>query len=216
MKEKKKFKHVVITRFNYDDREARDERMKIFKKHTLPNMQRQSCKDFTWVFFSKEELDIDFENKKFFTLTSYKQWKEELKKEYEYIIETRLDNDDMVSPNYIESIQLNFMEHTFVIEFQGYRYDKRNDTFYEDRFYNRNMTSPFLSLVSKLSEDRYVFEYDHNQMGSKFPLKLVFNRMWVQIIHESNKLMNKDSEKIISRRGRKCRPPLWFRYLEND
>lgn len=208
----KKFKHVIITRFNYpeDKKDLFDDRMKLFKKYTLPSVKAQTNKDFTWVFFSNKELDIDFSDKKFVTLKSYKEWKKELSKEYEYIIETRLDNDYVISPNFIESIQLSFMKNEYVIEFKGYRYDQRINQMYEDTFYNRGKTSPFVSLVSKLADEKYIFDYSHGDICNHFKTLYKEQKMWAQVIHNSNKLMNKDGPEIIAKRGKRCSKPFWF------
>src|SRR5690606_12351098 len=120
------------------------------KKYTLPSIKNQTCKDFIWAIFSDEELEIDYDNKMFFYRDSYFAWKEKLEEEYEYIIETRLDNDDIIHPGFIKSIQASFLEKTFVLDFRGYRYDLRNDSIYEDKLYSSSFTSPFLSLISKL------------------------------------------------------------------
>lgn len=217
---KQKFKHVLITRFNYPEDYAKfDERMNLFKKYTLPNVQNQTNMDFEWIIFSDKELEIDFKNKFFVNLTKYKQYKEELEQEYEYIIETRLDNDDVISLDFINKIQDYFNEFieyqdNFVIEPRGYRYDARNDTFYEDKFYNPTFSSPFLSLVSKLGSKKYVFDYVHGQMCREYPTYFIKERGWVQIIHSTNKLMNKDTEAIIASRGIKCEEPGWFSNLK--
>lgn len=216
----KKFKHVVITRFNYPDdkKDLFNERMKLFNKFTLLNMKNQTCMDFTWVFFSDKDLNIDFDNKKFVNLTSYNKFKKELELEYDYIIETRLDNDDIFSKNMIEVVQDVFKSNikerdTLLIESKGFRYDMRNDTFYEDIFYSKTRSSPFISLCSKLGSDNYVFDYVHGQMCLMFDTFFIDNKLWVQMIHNSNKLMNKDSELIISNRGIKCEEPNWFTVL---
>lgn len=216
----KKFKHVIITRFNYpEDYLNFKERMDFFNKFTLPNVSKQTNIDFEWVFFSNKELDIDFKNKSFHTLSSYKEYKKELEKDYEYIIETRLDNDDVISPDVINFIQEAFESNheqfeEFVIELKGYRYDLRNDTFYQDKMYNDKFSSPFLSLVSKLGRGKYVFDYVHGQMCREYPTVFSLDRMWVQMIHSSNKLMNQDNERVIASRGIKCKEPEWFSSLK--
>jgi|GEM_PF-4852046 len=217
---KKKFKHLILTRFNYkEDYEYLDERIKLFNKYTLPNVKNQTNQDFEWIFFSDKELDINFENKFFVTLSKYKQYKKELEQEYEYLIETRLDNDDVISLNFVNKIQSYFKEFidyqdNFVIEPRGYRYDFRNDTFYEDKLYNMSFSSPFLSLVSKLGSDKYVFDFVHGQMCKEYPTYFIQEREWVQMIHSSNKLMNKVSEEVIASRGIKCKEPGWFSKLK--
>lgn len=211
----KEFKHVVLTRFNYPEGfELIEERLDLFKKYTLKSMNRQTCKNFTWVFFTENDLDIDFENKVFIKKEDYPLWKKKLSEEYEYIIETRLDNDDIIHPGFIQSIQSNFIDNTFVLDFSGYRYDLRDDTIYEDKLYSSSFTSPFLSLISKLKDGLYVFDYNHREMGKNFKTIFKEQRLWIQMIHNSNKLMNKDSTEKIARKGRKCNKPDWLKDLE--
>ena len=216
----KKYKHIILTRFNYpDDYVHIENRMDLFNKYTLPSVKAQTNMDFEWVFFSDKELDIDFKNKRFVTLASYREYKEELKNDFDYIIETRLDNDDVIGPDLIKQIHEKVDNMTYegpkVIEFGGYRYDARNNAFYVDILYNNKFSSPFISFIYDINTEHYVFDFVHGQMCREFDTVFISPAHWVQIIHNTNKLMNKDSESVIASRGQLCEPPVWWNHEAN-
>lgn len=51
-------------------------------------------------------------------------------------------------------------------------------------------------------------------MCREYPTRFINNRLWIQMIHNSNKLMNSDSEKVIASWGNKCDKPAWFKELK--
>jgi hypothetical protein len=200
----KEFIHILLTR--YDEISSDPSRVELFNKYTLDSIKKQSIHNFLWVFISSTDVNVNFENKKIFSSEEYSLWKKELFNEYEYIIETPLNEEDYLNPNFIESIQTNFYRRNYSLEFRGYRYDARINQMYEDTFYNKDRISPFVTTISSTKDEKDRTEEIY------FPTLYKEQRMWVQIIseHKLNKLTDNDSIDVISKKGKRCSSPWWF------
>jgi len=127
---------------------------------------------------------------------------------------TRLDNDDMLLPRYIQDVQMVAREPGQLFETKGYRYNLRNKRFYKDKLHTPELTSPFLTLTSSPDDLVTVYCGCHSTMWEKFDLTILPKRRWVQIIHTTNWLLAKPSNTVIDNKGtrtvmhpfvRKCR-----------
>lgn len=107
-----------------------------------------------------------------------------------WVIHTRLDNDDLLHPDFVRRVQSRFRHQPMIIDTKGYRYNQESEEVVRFDWYSNIRTSPFISLVQR-TEDIHqgVYEYKHNDMPKHFPVEIIPEYLWMQRIHESNKLM---------------------------
>ncbi len=206
----REFTHFVLTRFNvrnfYHKSEPTDEwlreRLRLFRIFCLPSLASQTCRSFTWlVFFDSQtpiwmRREIDeladgifepvfvegaFDND---FLASYMADRVTSR----YLITTRVDNDDAVASDFVETIQSSFecQRLEFVNLVNGAQYARR-------RVYLRPYTkNPFMSLVERVDETlpRTIYVDHHYRIETQGPIRNVrtAHPMWLQVIHEGNVL----------------------------
>lgn len=105
-----------------------------------------------------------------------------------YIITSRIDNDDCISKNFINEIQLQFNQQDFLAldSIKGYSLQVQPDFRLgkKEHIYN-----PFISLIEKNYNAKTVWSSDHTQWKKEKRIKqLTHKRLWMSIIHESNKV----------------------------
>jgi len=124
----KPLKHFIITRFNLSvsDKNWMNYRMEIFTKYCLPSVLNQSNKNFIWLICLDTDTDTDF---KTFFLNLHKKYNfivplfingmqdfDVMHKHHiinhiqdaDYVVTSRLDNDDIIHKDYIKRIQEQF------------------------------------------------------------------------------------------------------------
>ena len=218
------FKHYLFTRWNLLDKnttvynnpaikdpgEWMEHRMKLFDEFTLPSVMMQTCRNFTWLLsFDKKTpewilskyasfpgVEVIYEYP-----ADYLRRHADLTKD-EWIITSRLDNDDIILPEYIETVQSYFDETFRLVDVNGYQYDlatkKHSDP---DR---AGCTSPFISLIEQVgtpwqsissdpSEQRLidmpvktVYYCSHSKMEWHFPSVKNQKRLYKMVIHDRN------------------------------
>lgn len=125
--------HLILTRFNlqYEQNKTNaiqpewlDERLHLFEQYCIPSIQKQTCKNFTWIVLGDVRTPNVYKTKieKYASIVAqmriywvayqddgyhalYKRIGEDLAADKEALISTRLDNDDAIAPNYIECVQ---------------------------------------------------------------------------------------------------------------
>jgi hypothetical protein len=225
---KRGFTHWVFTRYNLlDDKTSiynnpaipdpvdwMRHRTELFEKYTLPSMKAQTCKNFTWL--------LSFAKQTPYYLIPVKHWDySNIKIIYEYprtflrncylfgkfnkgdwIITTRLDNDDFLEPNYIREVQ-NYLKEPpnfpcLIVDTDGVQWDIQTDKFYTtDR---RTNNSPFLSFIEKVGTDwnslstgeliteplKTCFYCSHTNMINHFPSLKIQKKLYRMVIHDRN------------------------------
>ncbi|UZD23938.1 putative rhamnosyl transferase [Algoriphagus halophytocola] len=217
------FSHFLITRFNvgyieqikYDDpNEWLKQRIKFFEKYCYPSVFNQSDKDFIWLIFFDNRTPIEYLNLirnvdtgNLISICFANNWtraKEIVKKEIitffnensdsnRVLITTRLDNDDMISKNYIKIVKTyaesNLNESDcFALNFpDGYVYDLINHMILR----KRQFSNPFISLVERNNSfETILFDY-HENISEKVKTYNIYGlEFFFQIVHGKN-LMNK-------------------------
>lgn len=204
-----KFNHVVLTRFNVrlnkDDHltapnnEWLKHRFDLFKKFCFPTMCKQTNQNFFWYcFFDSATPDIfrkeiekfdslPFFNSRFTQSVNHAYVQEMLKNELgngaEFIITTRLDNDDAVCSEFIELIQNEFEEvNKLFINFD-------NGLAFKDNYIYtlRDKSNPFISLIERLPNIKTVWSLPHNEICKSERIKhLSSPGAWLQIVHDQN------------------------------
>ena len=109
--------------------------------------------------------------------------------ETEYILTSRLDNDDGINSHFIEDIQKRFqkIEDECVLNYlYGYQYEPSSDIL-KKWYYTNNH---FITLIQKYKKEAFndtIFSWQH---GRIFLYRKVFNivtkPMWVEYVHDSN------------------------------
>ncbi len=181
-------------------------RIMLFETFCLPSIVAQSNKDFEWlVYFDKSSPDfllekitdwcnrcanlspqysIDYETFQSIDLPKYIV--QHTIDEYEFVITTRLDNDDALRNTTIEKIQKTFIPKSNVIIdcINGYCYDR------ESCIYTKHtmVSNPFISYIESTHTTIYsVYKEEHpNWIGKATFITIKRSRMWFQVIHGKN------------------------------
>ncbi len=181
-------------------------RILLFETYCFPSIEAQSNKDFEWlVYFDKSSPDfllekiadwcnrcanfspqysVDYETFKSIDLPDYITHHTEEK--CDFIITTRLDNDDALRNTAIEKIQKAFIPQSNVIIdcVNGYCYDR------ESYIYTKYtmISNPFISYIESTHATMYsVYREEHPKwIGKAMFITIKEPRMWFQVIHNEN------------------------------
>jgi len=196
-------------------------RFELFEKYCLPSIVGQTNKNFTWlVLFDRVSMEnymhkieayktacLQFHPCFFDELTQDELTKKLiafispiLTDKYKYLITTRLDNDDAIHIEMIDSVQSCFPKENCFINFPcGYQYDTLHDRTYLLNYNNNHFTT----RVEKINENFYtVMQYNHTKIDQ---FSTVYNVItndvtpaWVETIHEKNifNIVRKDAKLI--------------------
>lgn len=206
--------HLIITRFNIRYEKGStlaiqpnwlDERLRLFEQFCLPSIQRQTCPDFTWLLLgdtdTPDNYKIRIENYalqlpqlKVYWLpfaddayhAFYRQIGHTFAQGKDILISTRLDSDDALSANYVETIQQAAQEgKEGIVSFPEGR-----QTFVQDNksYRVRYVPNHFTSRI-----ERSVFEtimvFDHTQIAPNDMHVIRTDKpMWEEIVHGGNVL----------------------------
>lgn len=191
------------------------QRFKLFEEYCLPSVLNQSSLDFEWLIFFdidtpkyyrqriSELIDIH-EHIRVVYIDGFKELIPSLKQEImskliqddEFIITTRLDNDDAIHRDFIKTIQdLSIKEHETVIDLQkGYQMNIENNR-YEVREYVFPFNQ-FVSLVENRDSFNTVLSKKHLKWAETPSIRIDKKKpFWIEIIHESNK--SNDTKKYL-------------------
>lgn len=211
------FRHVIITRFNIATDYGSNERLNssylnyrfsLFEQFCYPSVLAQSNQRFKWVVLFDERTPDAYKN----IVDKYSAWEkfvpvyvnglinDEIKQEIistylideddEYLITTRLDNDDAVAIDFVQTIQDSFkaQECEFINLSFGYCLYNGNLFLIEDK------GNPFISLIEKVSRTairdiKTVYCGTHNELSAIGPvIQLETQPAWIQVIHKGNVL----------------------------
>lgn len=183
-----------------------EERFELFQNFCFPSVKNQLNNNFKWLVF----FDIN-------TPESYKSIVEKLSKEFprfqpyyidgmdqflpsvknkieeickkEYVITSRLDNDDCISNNYVGEVQNYFdSQHFLAIDLiDGYTLSTGSEA---KLGFKRQFNNPFISLIEKNNANlKSVWYLGHGSWKYEERVKSVSNnRLWMSIIHAKNKV----------------------------
>ena len=178
-----KFDHFVIIRFALDifDKPCSDEwieqRIPIFKRVCLPSLEAQTNKKFRVILLVKQGFKHfnrlpsgDYE-----IIEAGNPWGEDLKRILldrvrtcaDWIITTRMDNDDAIERGFIDRVQSVFCENqvTTAVNLQ-------NGLILKDAalFYIRYLSNMFISVISKKDVMATCYDANHQDMFRKYPM----------------------------------------------
>jgi Putative rhamnosyl transferase len=207
-----KFGHVILTRFNVRyvgpgdrsiglDADWLQDRFDLFERFCLPSVLSQNQKQFVWLIFFDEATPEPFasrarnlsrEHPNIYTvfsgalpLSAVKEAVNEvLPNRPDWLLTTRLDNDDGLHPEFVSTVQLaQRFEQAEVLNcpigmiLSGNRaYQRRDDS------------NAFISLSEPFSSFETIFSIlRHVYAGESFPVRQVGSGpLWLQVVHPNN------------------------------
>jgi hypothetical protein len=183
-----------------------DERLKLFSNFCLPSVINQCNKNFKWLLFfdsstsEKYRIKIDEilqDNKQVipFYIDGMPKFQEailaflkENANDKDYLITSRIDNDDCIHIDFIDEIQKQFNKQDFLAidNINGYTLQVEPNYILGKK---EHIFNPFISLIERNVNPKTVWHYVHN-MWKKEPrlIHLSEKRLWLSIIHGKNKV----------------------------
>lgn len=187
-------------------REWMTHRIGLFSNFCLPSVANQTNTDFQWLLFFDQTTDEGFKQeletlvkpyphfKSFYVdgmdafHPSIKAYVSEDSKESSHIITSRIDNDDCIHKEYIDTIQQQFTSQDFMAidVLKGYSLQISPEIMLGKK---EHIFNPFISLIEKNIEPKTVWFSDHNMWKKESRrIEIANKRLWMSIIHEKNKV----------------------------
>ena len=214
----RKFTHYLITRFNvpvnnwHKDKAGKpvldhlwmENRLNLFAQYCLPTIVQQSERGFQWLIYCDrqthpallkkiKELILLTPQARIIPVTDFEELLTELRgrlsgSETEYVITSRLDNDDGLGPNFISDVQQAFSDQDkLIINFtKGVLYDHSKKVLTEIRNSERNH---YGSLIESAGQKEFVtvMGYPHGIPPEGSTELNLHNRFsWLKVIHDRN------------------------------
>jgi hypothetical protein len=204
-------RHFVVTRFNVANwhlgrpwRTSPDwlqKRFDLFESFCWPSVCAQTNKNFTWLVFFDEKTPTEFrwrideysrDTVNFCPLFVREFSVDVLRavilgeiagSSIDYVLTTRLDNDDAVSRGFIERVQRIYRESDVdVINLcNGYTWCRGHV------YRNRNPNNPFATRVERVDRIETVYASTHERLSAMgIVLRVGGEPAWCRVIHEGN------------------------------
>jgi hypothetical protein len=201
-------RHILVTRYNVPmgfsgqrnndplDPAWLDHREALFRRFTLPSVARQSVRDFEWVILFHPETPARYysylDGVAIVLLAGRKDTIAQLRARYEdsgkVLISSRLDNDDAIAPDYIETARAAMHAHrsgpaSAIVFADGVRLQlgsmRARTVAYEQ--------SPFVTAL-EAGKIQTAVHYHHNKVAQEIPTVSVRTGrpMWMQVLHDRN------------------------------
>jgi Putative rhamnosyl transferase len=207
-----KFRHAIITRFNVRYRETAHkeakgvnpgwlaERFDLFESYCLPTVLAQTCQEFVWfIYFDSASPAVFVErahraragrdNIRLMFCDFYDQGllerdlRAELVPEPEWLLTTRLDNDDGLRRDFVRRLHetLGF-SGTEALNFpNGVVYTGQRTYLF------RHESNAFLSLLEPFDGFKTVLFVQHQEMPKMASVRQIEgDPAWLQVVHQSN------------------------------
>ena len=203
--------NFIISRFNLRMSKTRslpkqkwiDYRMDVFKKYCYPSVMNQTFQDFEWFIIVDHTTDKNlfkdypeiipvyqadyepFAGPRYIT----EEIKKRVKNDTEWIITTRLDNDDALRDDFMEQIQKSFTKEEYVMYFRTGIFLNTSDG--RQKLFRFPFTpGSFISCIEPWTGEMLKTSYycAHNELKKYFKVKAIENidPMWVQTLHSMN------------------------------
>jgi Putative rhamnosyl transferase len=211
----RKIQHFLLTRFNvrvnYDsvrtgiDSAWLSHRFDLFERFCYPSVRAQSNSNFQWLVYFDSETPMVFKER----IDQFAKWEnflpiyvdiefsDQINREIvsgfihedtEYLITTRMDNDDAICKNFIQLIQDNFeeKEFEFLSFLNGYVLDAGR--LYLFKYVN----NPFTSLIERIQSSstkkiKTILCGEHSQLSALGNIrKIEVSATWLQVVHGKN------------------------------
>ena len=206
------YKHIILTRFNLQyDLQSNihiqdnwlEERFRLFEQYCFPSIIAQTNQLFDWVILisdqtpnnylsrltqhTKSHKNIYIEQSSYYENVNilYQAIDSKYVQGYDYLLFTRVDNDDMLAKDFVETLQQQFpITHapavlTFTNGIQWF--ELQNMVFAVA--YDRNH---FLNFWEDKQNIRTSLGIDHTKVQSNNLIRLHKSFMWCEIVHGNN------------------------------
>ena len=207
------FRHIILTRFNlqFDPQSTihiqetwLHERIRLFKQYCLPAIEQQTSHNFTWVLLASDHTPEHVKNLLLECTQShsyirvhfcpytdnlnamYKSIGQEYAIGYAYLLSTRMDNDDMLAANFVETLQAHLREPQNKFSFYTFPHGIQLFETDQQAFGVRFDRNHFLSLLEPTTDVSTCLGFDHTQVPTNQLIKLKEKAMWCEIVHNSN------------------------------
>jgi len=205
-----KYAHIILTRFNVKSKgkESKirlqpnwlDNRFKLFETYCFPSICKQSNKNFIWLIYF--DIDTPEEYKQRITDLANEceqlnpfyidEWNKEnvdsailslIAKDRDFLLTTRLDNDDGLHPEFVETLQRGVeSKHNKYYNFPygmtfaaGYAYSHKDNS------------NAFLSRIESVKNFKTAWEKPHPEViKTENVEQLNLKYAWLQVIHGQN------------------------------
>lgn len=182
-----------------------NERLELFANYCFPSISNQSNQNFEWLLYfdsttsetHKSKIAEIIGNKtniKSFFIDGMPVFNESIIKyveeniSTEYLITSRIDNDDCIHKDFINEIQKHFDKQDFLAidNIEGYTLQIEPNFILGKK---EHIFNPFISLIEKNNQPKTVWHYVHN-MWKKEPrlIHVTEKRLWLSVIHGKNKV----------------------------
>lgn len=214
MKELQEFQHFIITRFNVKvdfgtaaglDPDWLKHRFDLFERFCYPSVRSQSNQNFKWLVYFDAETPEPFKTR----ILSYAAWENfipvflsekftdevnrsmilrYLDKQADFLITTRLDNDDAICRSFTDMIQAHFARQEMQLITLPNGYVWQDGRLYAFQY----LSNPFLSLTEQIhtrTTDGFktVLCGSHTQVTKIGTLKQIKTEPgWLQVVHGKN------------------------------
>jgi len=205
--------HFILTRFNvkvaYADLGTRLDpawlrhRFELFDRFCYPSVCGQSNQNFRWLVLFDSDTPPIFKEK----VKDYSKWnnfipvymtasngeRRKITREVimgymadgvERIITTRLDNDDAIHRDFVQTLHDSVHDNT--VEFINFTYGY---VWHQSKIYlTAQASNPFISLVEKADGFRTVYSgVEHTRLSTVAPIReIMVEPLWLQVVHERN------------------------------
>lgn len=183
-----------------------EHRLWLFENFCFPSVAAQTNRNFNWLIYFdtttpqhyKERIEAIVAgqpNIKLFYIDGMAAFYPEIKKFItqntagkDYLITSRIDNDDCINKNFIDVVQQQFKSQDYmaVDVIKGYSLQIKPDIMLGKK---EHIFNPFISLIEKNTDPKTVWFNDHNLWKKETRIIQVSDkRLWMSIIHEKNKV----------------------------
>lgn len=199
------FTHLLLTRFcirsdplaKPPSEEWLNHRMTLFERYCLPSVQAQTTSAFQWILFLDEGTPEKFRNRlsahgmSNLRLVYVRDFLAEYRAKIapfineDYVITTRVDNDDALGIHHMKDAQacFDFQEREFINFTNGYLLDHFHKKLYEFR----HTSNPFISLIERSQGFLGVYCAWHNRVqGLGTVAQRADRRNWMMVVHDRN------------------------------
>ena len=211
--------HIIFTRFNVPSggKEVKirlkdgwlEKRFMLFEEFCLPSIEQQSNKNFLWLIYFDQETPALYKEKVLEYSARCPQirpvWVEEWNTQAvqsgfidnvpgntKNILTTRLDNDDGLHRDFIETLQSSISDYGY------YNFPKGVVYRLGDAYSHSHMSNAFLSLLEEYEGFEGVWKLPHPEVIKNYKVKqLNLNHAWLQVIHDTN-VSNKIRGRLLS------------------
>lgn len=221
------FEHFIITRFNLRrpdwsatkngtkvlTTEWLNHRLELFNNYCFPSVKSQTNRNFTWlVFFDSEtpqhvkaeidQLQQSFSNFQPVYVTDMNDFLPSIQSKLRassatHIISTRLDNDDAIAIDFVETIQQQFTTQEFeaIDLVTGFTLQLSAAGVYFG--IKKQLNNPFISLIERNTASlKSVWHISHAAWKRVAQVKRIYDKqLWLAVIHDQNKVNQFDASK---------------------